>query len=399
MNKFNRTNITIGLVQGFYWTASCVFVSFLVRLLRGCGYSDYECGVALSVSALSSLSVQPVIGRIADRMKRVSILIAVCFLFSSISSLLLIPFHENRILTFILIFIIFGAFRSLIYVIDLWSFSSGNGKSGFSYGFTRSFGALFYALSAPFFGWAIDESGIGIIIPSFIIFSLLAFFMVLIAPKGRCEEKNDDRTGVAALSSKLFRNRYYCVLLISYMLIEMTSIPGQNYLTRKFELLSGGEVYTGTALLVMGLLQLPSLNTIERLNRKMDPIYLIWISLFGLMLRGIILAISTTPITTVAAFLTEPFAFGLYIGAVILYMRKYLESDVIYSGMTLYSAITGGLGGIIGNYLGGLIAERRGVMEMFSIMSIPAVLGFLIFSLFVLGIHLRDKRIENKDCF
>lgn len=189
--------------------------------------------------------------------------------------------------------------------------------------------------------------------------------MVLIAPKGESVEKKDKRISLGAVSSKLFRNRYYCVLLLSYTLIEMTSIPGQNYLTRKFELLSGGEVYTGTALLVMGLLQLPLVNTINRLNKRLDSIYLILISLFGLMVRGIILAFSTTPITTVAAFLTEPFAFGLYIGAVILYMRKYLESDVIYSGMTLYSAVTGGLGGIIGNYLGGLIAERMGVMEMF----------------------------------
>ncbi len=381
MSRFNKTNIRIGLVQGFYWMASCVFVSFLVRLLSGYGYNDYESGIALSVSAFAALTVQPLIGKLADKVRYVSKLLALCFLIAIAGAFSLSLVHENRIIAYIIIFIVFGSFRSLIYVIDLWSFAAGGGDESFSYGFTRSFGAVFYAISAPFYGNAIDKFGIAIIIPCFIVMSLIAMLMVLIAPKSQVEMKEKRAIRLKDAVKKLILNRHYMVLLISYMLIEMSAIPGQNYLTRKFEVLGARDIYTGIALLLMGLLQLPSLNTIDRLGRSFKAELLIGVSLFGLLLRTVILAFATTAIGTVCAFITEPFAFGLYIGAILLYMHEYLDEDVMYFGTTLYSAITGGFGGIVGNYIAGLLASRYGIITMLKFMIIPALIGFCLYSL------------------
>ncbi len=384
MNRFNKTNIRIGLVQGFYWMASCVFVSFLVRLLSGYGYNDYESGIALSVSAFAALTVQPLIGKLADKAKSVSRLLAVCFLISILGAFCLSIAHENRVVAYIIIFIVFGSFRSLIYVIDLWSFAAGSGDESFSYGFTRSFGAVFYALSAPFYGDAIDRFGISIIVPCFIVMSFIAMVMVLITPKPDTEKKEKNTISFRKALKKLISNKHYMILLISYMLIEMSAIPGQNYLTRKFEVLGARDIYTGIALLLMGLLQLPSLNSIDKLGKRFKAEILIEVSLFGLLLRTVILAFATTAIGTVCAFITEPFAFGLYIGAILLYMHEYLDEDVMYFGTTLYSAATGGLGGIVGNYIAGLLASRYGIIAMLELMIIPALIGFCLYTLSML---------------
>lgn len=384
MNRFNKTNIRIGLVQGFYWMASCVFVSFLVRLLSGYGYNDYESGIALSVSAFAALTVQPLIGKLADKAKSVSRLLAVCFLISILGAFCLSIANENRVVAYIIIFVVFGSFRSLIYVIDLWSFAAGSGDESFSYGFTRSFGAVFYALSAPFYGDAIDRFGISIIVPCFMVMSLIAMVMVLIAPKPDTEKKEKNTISFRKALKKLISNKHYMILLISYMLIEMSAIPGQNYLTRKFEVLGARDIYTGIALLLMGLLQLPSLNSIDKLGKRFKAEILIEVSLFGLLLRTVILAFATTAIGTVCAFLTEPFAFGLYIGAILLYMHEYLDEDVMYFGTTLYSAATGGLGGIVGNYIAGLLASRYGIIPMLELMIIPALIGFCLYTLSIL---------------
>ncbi len=393
MSRFNSINIRTGLVQGFYWMASCVFVSFLVRLLRGFGYSDYECGIALSVSAAATLSVQPLLGKAADRVKRVSLLIAFCFALSSLFALLLIPFHSNRILTYFLIFLIFGFFRSLIYVIDLWSFAAGEGKSGFSYGFSRSFGAVFYALSAPVYGMAIDSYGTRIIIPLFVVMSALSAFMVMSVPlpdQGGKTQK--EKTGTGSSMRMLLKNRNYIVLLVAYTLTEMSAIPEQNYLTRKFEILGCSEIYTGISLFVMGMLQIPVLNCMDRISRKVKPHALIAVSVFGILLRNIIIAFSRTGAGTVAAFLTEPFAFGLYIGAFMLYMHEYVPSSVIYFGTTLYSAFTSGIGGMAGNYLAGLLSEKLGLISTLRIMVLPSLLGFIIYFVLVCVRHDEKKR-------
>ncbi len=380
--KFNRVNIKIGLVQGFYWMASLAFVSFLVRLLSYFGYSDYESGVALSVSALSTLIAQPVIGKVADKAERVAPLIVAALLFSSLLSLLLFPLHEMRALTYIIIFVIFALFRSLIYVIDIWSISHGKSSPDFSYGFTRSFGALFYALSAPFYGRAIDMLGAVIIIPLFVLFSFLSAFCVITSKEEVKERK--EKVKEKGSFKALLKNKYYMALLLSYTLLEMSSIPGQNYLSRKIEVLNGSEMYTGFALLLMGLLQLPPLNAMDKLKAKTGAENLIWVSLLGLFLRALILAFSSTPLSLVCAFFTEPFAFGLYIGSLMYYMHTYLPPGGIYFGTTLYSAITGGIGGIAGNYTFGLIADKWGINTAFSVMAYPSLMGLVIFTLFLL---------------
>ncbi len=395
--RFTSLNIKVGLVQGFYWMASCVFVSFLVRLLHGYGYNDYESGIALSVSSFAALTVQPLLGLVADRMKSAGRLLVICFLVSCLGAFSIQFINQNRIFTYAVIFIVFGAFRSLIYIIDLWSVRTGEGDPAFSYGFTRSFGALFYALSAPVYGYAIDLFGAGIIIPCFIVMSLTALVMVALAPKSapakeeETVEKKSLLKGLSGTIGSLLTNKHYMVLLVCYLLTEIGCIPGQNYLTRKFEIMNAGQVFTGISLLIMALLQLPTLNRMDSLKKRFDAKTLIWVSVSGLMLRSLILGFTSTPAGTICAFLTEPFAFGLYIGAILIYMIKYVPRKNHFLGMTLYSAVTGGLGGIIGNYVAGLLSQRYGVLSMLKIMTIPVIAGWLILSAFMLA-----WRKENK---
>lgn len=386
ISVFNKTNLRIGLVQGFYWMASCIFVSFLVRLLAGFGYSDYESGLALTICAFAALSMQPLLGRVADKLKNVGRLLILLFLLAMSGSIVLSFVHENRIASYLILFLTYGSFRSLIYLIDLWSYAVGEDDPRFSYGFTRSFGAAFYAISAVFFGYAIDLFSYRVIIPCFVVLSLVAATMVLLAPKPKeranTEEKKVGNVGETLL--KLLKNKHYMFLLFVYLLMEMSAQPGQNYLTRKFEVLQAGEIFTGLSLLVMGLMQLPTLNNMDKLSPRFKPEVLVWVSLFGLFSRSIILGFSQTPIGTLCCFFTEPFAFGLYIGAILIYMRKHLPDDVRYFGMTLYSAITGGVGGMLGNYLSGSLAERFGILKMLKLMVIPSLSGVCLFTLALL---------------
>ncbi|MBR4426364.1 MAG: hypothetical protein IKS77_01565, partial [Spirochaetales bacterium] len=50
-------------------------------------------------------------------------------------------------------------------------------------------------------------------------------------------------------------------------------------------------------------------------------------------------------------------------------------------GMTVYAAFTGGLGGMIGNYIAGILANEYGVLAMYKLTAIPAAVGLLIYSI------------------
>lgn len=381
---FSKNNIRIGLVQGFYWIASCVFVSYLVRLLASSGYSDYESGIVLAISALATLTIQPVLGNLSDRIKSVKHLILLCFLISSASAGALEFLIESRIATCILVFVIFGSFRSLFNIIDLWSFSICWDDPHFSYGFTRSFGAVFYAVSAVLFGYAIDLFGHGIIIPCFIFFSILDALIVLMIPEPSSVIRNKSASkplSTGKAFATILSNKQYLAVLACYLLIEMSNTPMQNYLTRKFEVLGAGDLYTGLSFLIMGILQLPALLCIDRIGKSVKPIILMLVSFAGIALRSVIMGFAQTPILVALAFLIEPIASGLYIGAIILYMKKILPANVQYLGLTLYTAVTTGIAGLAGNYIAGLLSDSIGVLQMMRIMSLPSVAGFLIFAL------------------
>ena len=381
----NKTNMMLGLVQGFYWMASCVFVSFLVRLLHGYGYGDYQIGVTLTFASLASLIIQPLLGRLADKVRSVRRLLVCCLLTAIVAAMLLEALHEYILLVYALILVIFGSFRSLIYIIDLWSLSVDKECKEFSYGFTRSFGAVFYAVSAVFYGSAIDRYGTVIIVPCFCICSTLVIVMALFVKTNETKDSVEVQRILLPVMQALkilFTNKAYVVLLVSYTLIEMSCIANQNYLTRKFEVLGSGDIYTGLSLLIMGLLQLIPLLLNAKTTRRFSAPALMLVCFMGLNLRNLIMAFSTTPLATVSSYLTEPFAFGLYIGAILYYMNSILPQKVRYLGMTLYAAITSGIGGMIGNYMAGRIAASYGILSMMKFLVIPALIGLAIYILF-----------------
>ncbi len=382
---FNKTNVKLGLVQGFYWMASCVFVSFLVRLLSGYGYSDYEAGIALTFAAFASLTIQPLVGRLADTVHSVRRLLIVCVLIAIGASILLDLSHGQRLFAYFMILIIFGSFRSLIYIIDLWSLAVAADRPEFSYGFTRSFGAVFYAVSAVFYGAAIDRFGIVIIVPCFCLFASLMMVMALSVKSTERERPQTERIDAPPLGEALrtlFSNKAYRVLLASYTFIEMSCLAHQNYLTRKFEVLGAGDRYTGLSLLIMGFLQLIPLLLHAKIARRLAPSLLMLVCLIGLNLRTLIMGFSTTAIGTVCSFLTEPIAFGLYIGTILSYMNSVLPPNVRYLGMTLYAAVTAGIGGMVGNYVAGYLSHTYGILAMMKFITIPALVGLAVYVLF-----------------
>lgn len=385
---FTKTNMKIGLVQGFYMMALCVLFSFLVRLLKSYGYNDYECGIALSCGAFATLTVQPLAGLMADCVKSVGKLIALLLLASCIGIVALLLVHQNRFLTYVFVFMLFGTMRPLTYIIDVWSIRTGASDSSFSYGFTRSFGSLAYAFASLFYGLAIDAFGTGFIIPCFLVLCVIAMCLVVLASstsKNFAFEQPKSKIGILRSLFVLFSNKYYVLLVICFTLMEISRMPGQNYLTRKFEVMGAGEIFTGMAFFITSIIQLPPLNKMESLKRRYKPTTLMWVSLAGTFLRITMLDITTTTSGTLCSMLFDIVGYGLYVGSLLYYMLHFLPPEVHFLGLTFYAAISGGLGGMIGNYIAGFLADRYGVLEMYKLITIPSALGLAIFSLCIIA--------------
>ncbi|MBO4393331.1 MAG: MFS transporter, partial [Spirochaetales bacterium] len=292
--------------------------------------------------------------------------------------------HKNRVLTYIFIFILFGTMRPLTYIIDVWSIRTGTSDPSFSYGFTRSFGSLAYAVASLLYGLAIDAFGTGFIIPCFLVLCVVTMYVVVLAsstPKDFAIEKPRNKIGILRSLYVLFSNKYYILLVVCFTLMEISRMPGQNYLTRKFEVMGAKEIFTGLAFFVTAIIQLPALNKMDSLKKRHRATSLMWVSLTGVSLRITLLGITTTTLGTLCSLLIDLVGLGLYVGSLIYYMLHFLPPEVHFLGMTVYAAFTGGLGGMIGNYIAGILANKYGVLAMYKLTAIPAAVGLLIYSI------------------
>ena len=71
----SRPNATpqFTLIQGLYWMAYCILVSFSSVYLLDRGFSNAHIGILISVSSILSALLQPVAAARADRMVKLSL--------------------------------------------------------------------------------------------------------------------------------------------------------------------------------------------------------------------------------------------------------------------------------------------------------------------------------------
>lgn len=393
-----QLNVLFSMLQCFFWSANCIYFSFLVMFLNANGYPHKTIGFLMMLLAVLNTFVPAIAGYLADFFIPIKKIVVGC-LFLSIPAAFLLPAAVSVVpLTFVAVCCMSVLEKSLSSVIDSWEMRVQQHKSYLNYGLTRGSASLAFALVGIVFGNVFARTGLGAMFTVHAIFAGIALLAAVFLDAVPVQHPKADRRFCASDCAKaqpaapqkssyfnvvreLLRDRRYRLLLISLMCYGTSTVAIHTFQPLLITEIGGTSADLGTCLFVMAVSEVPMMILFQRMVRKVGSGKLLRLAFFCTILRVGICAVVPSIGWLIAAQLIHALAFGLYLPAALRYISDITPSKVKATAITLAMACADGLSGVIANPLGGLVSDALGIRSVFLMLACIAAIGFLVFCL------------------
>ena len=375
-------------VQGFYWCAYCTYFGFLVLYMQNHGYSNVQCAQAQVLIAVATLITQPLIGYLTDSF-------ITCKKFLLVTTALAVPVAfllqasvSSPILCYGAIVLQSILFYPAASLIDSWTMALREKDSQVQYPLTRSAGSVLYALTALAFGNVIAALGDGIIAPSFLLFSVLLFLCTCFLEETPCRNKqqknvNQETTrrisGMEAAKT-LLQNKTYVFFVLSCLLYHIANKSTGCFISNYVTNIGGDSGGLGLLMFFSAMVEFPSMMAMGKIMRRYPLGGLHLFALSGVVIKNFFFLIASSMPLLVIGRLAEGMSYGAYVYIFVEYICRNTPKQLNVTAISLGTAMTSALGGIIGNYAAGLILDLWGLAPLSlaaMTVAVAAVLGFL----------------------
>ncbi|MDR1443603.1 MAG: MFS transporter, partial [Treponema sp.] len=349
------------------YTAIGVISPYLSMLVRGLGYSPSTIGLLLGIFEAAGIAGPFVLGRLVDRWGRYKPGLLICVI------LMLLPGFplagtSSPVLSALLLCVLAVGTKSSIPLMEAMT-TLAAGEKG-NYGKIRSFSSIAFICSVLFLQWfpflPRDTSlNIGIWIT---IMSSLALVFVLALPARfsaqgprRSAQTNQVRPG----NGRWIRNP---LLILGLAMIALNRIAMSPVLS--FISLYVTEYVHWDAVGLVWALATAAETPLIFFSRRIiqyfkNPLRVMYLTGFALILRLLIYAFLPYPPAVVAAQLLHSLCYGLFHPAAVMFISSHVPPEHRATGMTLYLSLGTGLPTLVGNILGGFIVEYFGYPALY----------------------------------
>ena len=374
-------------VQGFYWCAYCTYFGFLVLYMQNHGYSNVQCAQAQVLIAVATLITQPLIGYLTDSF-------ITCKKFLLVTTALAVPVAfllqasvSSPILCYGAIVLQSILFYPAASLIDSWTMALREKDSQVQYPLTRSAGSVLYALTALAFGNVIAALGDGIIAPSFLLFSVLLFLCTCFLGETPCrnkQQKNVNQEATRRISGMeaaktLLQNKTYVFFVLSCLLYHIANKSTGCFISNYVTNIGGDSGGLGLLMFFSAMLEFPSMMVMGKIIRRYPLGGLHLFALSGVVIKNFFFLIASSMPLLVIGRLAEGMSYGAYVYIFVEYICRNTPKQLNVTAISLGTAMTSALGGIIGNYAAGLILDLWGLAPLSLAAMTVAVAAVLVF--------------------
>ncbi|MDW8073683.1 MAG: MFS transporter [Nitrososphaerota archaeon] len=360
------------------------FPFFSIILERG-GLTPSQIGLAFTVGNLAGGLFSYYIGKLSDRIGRLKMLVSMTLL-TGLSFMLL--FVESQPLVTVMIFTLLmmggGAASTIVTAYSIDALDGARISRGSGFGAISMVGAV---------GWVPGTLAGGVLVSVLGLRPVFLFAGVIIGlsaltcyglAESRLEKKDD---GVSFSSRGLLTGPPGFLLTIITLAFVADASIASFFSLHMINSLGASPLEVSAAFAIMGLSEIPAMIYLGKLSDKVGrrPILLLCLAAFPLRMALTALAGDST-VAILAQTLSSLTFGGLYVVS-IAYASDIVPESMRGAYMGLYAA-TIRLGGIIGGYLWGSIAEASSYAAMFLYCS-----AFSLVQVFLAGIAFRRKRV------
>lgn len=356
--------------------------TYLVLYLKGRGYDTRGIGAILSVSSITLLVGQYFWGSYCYKYSWLSHknIIFIC-LIAGIFANLVIPLTNADYLVTLLLYSFFTfTFSSAGPMIDAWTMFRKHDTPAINFGVTRGIGSGAYALAAVGFGVLFSYIGLTYIFTIANLFILLAITVATFIDNGNLQEsiKVSRIAGYGALIYPL-RHARFLALLISVFIVFTATASNASYYGLLIAELGGDSSDFGLGIFLSALSEVPVMVLSAWMLTKISARILLLYSLGFYVLKAALLAVANTLVVAILAQLAQSFSFGLFLPVTVAYIAQIVrKSEITVAYMLIFSACYG-FAGIVGNTVGGQMAQIYGLRVMYTFNLLITIIGLVVF--------------------
>jgi len=364
----------------FYWFGICTYIAFMVTTLMDHGWSDSAAAGAMTAMSVIILLVQPVYGYISDKFfseKKLTVILlavsAVCFL------LLPLSLRSGSMVLVVMNMIgVTATGMQIAGLLDAWIVGLKQEYPSINYGLMRGCGSLSFALSAQIMGAVTVGSGHDVRLWLGGGAILLSVFLALTfrSTRSGCREKPEHQlTGIEAFKLIFSSKQYNLLLGVSFFLLlsGATMLTLIQLLVRDF---GGTTAQIGTATAIMAGSEVPFMFlTAYILNRVGFKKLLVFCGAVY-VIRLFITASVATVEGLLYVQLLQGLTFAVLLPISMSYLAQILDTRIRATAVTIYSAATMSLAGILGNLTtSALLASGFSVQTALIVFAFSALIG------------------------
>lgn len=359
--------------------------AFATTYLLAKGLNASQVGTILALSSLMSCLIQPLVGDVADRLKKFILpqIIAALFV-GSFVCFAIILLTNPPVLVFGVLYgvglFLPGLTNSLNNSLCAYYTNSGYQVN---YGVGQGAGSLSFSIASLGFGYIMAWFGVdSMIIVSLLILAVL-FFVVIRYPKlpERVIQKNtSDQNGMEERVSIIeFFGKYklYVFTLVGVMLEATCHVMIENYFIEIFKNIGGGSEHVGIALFVACTTAVPYFLLFERMRKKVGIHFFLRMGGVFFMAKAALLLFATQIWHVYLIQLLQLFTYG-FIHQPLYYLARarVSEADLVKGQAVSVSMYL--MGTAAGNYIGGFAIANWGVRFMLILAFAIAFVGAII---------------------
>lgn len=385
-NFFKKENIYFIAVQSLYQISFCTYSAFLVMYLQMNGFTNAQCGLAITLQYLTCLILQPLYGYITDTYiscKRFLMIATVI----TIPAAFLLPLTVKIIPLAMLSIVIYSCFyNSNETIIAAWILLLRDEKAYINYEITRGFASFFYAFFALGFGVLLKRYGTNVMFISYALLASALFLVCIPIPEVACQNsKHLSKAGggqslsTLQVAKTLASNKQYMLFLTSALCYQMGLKATKTFVSNYVAVTGGAEQELGVLFFVSALIEFPAIYLIGRVTRRYKAEYSYLIILFALFFDLLFLKFMPTMTGLTIAMIFSGIAYIGYLGVFMDFVKLMTPRKMNSSAISLGMALTNALGAILGSYFGGLIIDLWGLDSMTVACFITTALSFLVF--------------------
>jgi PPP family 3-phenylpropionic acid transporter len=374
MKPFNERTFIPSYILAF--TVFAVITPYLSIMVRDLGYSPVWVGVLLGIFEGSAIAGPFVFGHWADKSGNFrSPLIVSCVL--PVLAVIPIALWIHPVVSAILLAALAFGFRSTSSLLDAIT-TVRIGKSG-DYGKIRTFGSLGFIVFVLFLQWTpfLKPDNAKHIVFWIVITSLAVIVYLFFIPRATFDaaehehEKNNDRR--IPLLSIYFIGGFAIIFLCRFAMSSVyTFFP--LYLTETLQWNAVGLMFA-----LSSAAEVPFMYISVMLIRRFGALPLLAISAGGIFLRLLLWALFPYKPVIIASQFLHSLCYGTYHPAAVQFISSIFPAEKRGVGMPVYLALGSGLPSLLGNMIGGVIAEATGYRPLFAIYAGTAGAAVLVF--------------------